>query len=142
VIKGKQDIHLLLFHVPAPMPPELLEFGGRERPDEERQTQVNLEQAQAAWREQVVRDAQPVFAATTAVLREAQVPEQAIETHICTPPAEQELDTSILEAAREHACQTIVVGRESYSWLQELFQTHIADKLLQKSQGLTVWVVT
>lgn len=57
------------------------------------------------------------------------------------PPAEQSLDTSILQAARAHDCYTVVVGRESYSWLRELFQGHVADKLMQQTDGRTLWIV-
>jgi K+-sensing histidine kinase KdpD len=69
------------------------------------------------------------------------VPVQAVATLVVTPVPGEELDTCILDVARQQACGTIVVGRASFSWWQEVFKEHIADKLVTKSQGLTLWVV-
>jgi K+-sensing histidine kinase KdpD len=49
--------------------------------------------------------------------------------------------TNILEGARANQCGTVVVGRQSFSWLQELFQHHIGEELIRRGQGLAIWVV-
>jgi K+-sensing histidine kinase KdpD len=46
-----------------------------------------------------------------------------------------------LTAARAHECSTVVVGREAFSWLKELFQAHVADKLIPQAGDLTLWIV-
>jgi nucleotide-binding universal stress UspA family protein len=138
---GNKEFQILLFHVPAPMLPRLLEFGGAEDPRQEQRAETELRKAQAAWVEKIEKAAQPIFARAKSILRQAQVPEEAVNTQLLTPPAEEDLDTSILEAARANGCGTIVVGRESFSWMQELFQTHVAEKLLRQAQHLAVWIV-
>lgn len=140
-MEGRSDVRLHLFHVPAPMPPKLLEFGGREHPEQERQSAAALQQAQDDWRHDAETKAQPLFAEARALFSQAKVPDQMVESQLCTPAPEQDLDTSILEAARLSACRTIVVGRESFSWLRELVQQHLADRLMQHGEGFTLWVV-
>jgi nucleotide-binding universal stress UspA family protein len=141
VTGGNTGFQILLFHIPAPMPPGLLEFGGAEDPRQERRAEAELRGAQAAWVEKVEKKAQLIFARATAILRQAQVPEEAVKTQLFTPPAEQDLDTSILEAARVNECGTVVVGHKSFSWLKELFQAHVAEKLMERAQHLAVWIV-
>ena len=47
----------------------------------------------------------------------------------------------LLDAAREQSCETVVLGRNALSWSRELFHHHIADELIRKAEGYTVWVV-
>jgi hypothetical protein len=71
----------------------------------------------------------------------AYIAEQDVKTLLFTPSAEQSLEASILMAARAHECSTVVVGREAFSWLKELFQAHVADKLIPQAGDLTLWIV-
>lgn len=36
---------------------------------------------------------------------------------------------------------TIVVGRQSFSRLRDLFHYHVANELVRKGQGFSIWVV-
>jgi len=74
-------------------------------------------------------------------LPKAAVPEWAVETQIATPVSGEALDATILEAAQQAQCGTVVVGRTAFSWLQELWHAHLADTLLQQAKGCTLWVV-
>jgi nucleotide-binding universal stress UspA family protein len=141
IIAGQPDFRVILFHVPAPIPPRYLEFGGRERPLEEEHAQTALYTARDSWIEQAKRMAQPVFARAQTLLRREAVPEQAVETQIAAPVSGQTLDVSILEEAQRAQCGTVVVGRTSWSWLQELWQQHVAEKLLPEAQGLALWII-
>ena len=141
MVQGKPEVEILLFHVAAPMPPELLEFGGRENPAAEQGAEVRLHHAQDVWRAQVTREVQPVIARAQSFLRDRAVPEHAVATQIATPPSGEALDTTILEAARQEHCGTIVVGRTAFSWWHALVRQHLADTLLQQGQGLALWVV-
>jgi nucleotide-binding universal stress UspA family protein len=141
MVDGRSEFHILLFHVPASMPPQLLEFGGAEVPAREERAEAELSAARAAWLEEVAKAAQPIFARAKTRLREARIAEGDVETLLFTPSAEQSLETSILTAARAHECGTVVVGREAFSWLKELFQTHVADKLIRQADDLTLWIV-
>jgi K+-sensing histidine kinase KdpD len=74
-------------------------------------------------------------------LRDAHIAEEAIKTERLIPPDEHSLEASMLEVARAHECNTVVVSRKAFSWVKELFQTHVADKLLPQAHDLTLWIV-
>ena len=141
MLGGMKAFTIVLFHVPASMPPQLLEFGGAENPAKEQRAEAELRATRAAWVEEVTRAAQPIFARAKTRLREAYIAEEAVKTQLAVPPAEHSLEASILEAARAYDCRTVVVGREAFSWLKELFQAHVADKLIQQADDLTFWIV-
>lgn len=141
IVGGRREFHILLLHVPTPMPPQLLEHGGAENPAQARRAQAELRTAQGELLEEMATMAQPIFARAQNRLREAHIAAENVKTELFMPPAEQTLDTSILQAARAHDCHTIVVGKEAFSWLRELFQGHMADKLVQQADGRTLWIV-
>jgi nucleotide-binding universal stress UspA family protein len=141
MLSGAPDVQVCLLHVPAPVPPELLEHGGSEDPVEERQIEAHLDHAQATWEDRMQADIQPLFDKAHAILRAAQIPDHAVETHIAASVSGHDLDTCILEAAHTHRCDTVVVGRAAFSWLREKFQEHVADKILRQDDRVTLWVV-
>lgn len=141
MIRGSHAFRIILLHVPASMPPKLLEFGGEEDPVEEQKAQGELKESQDAWSERYEKAAQPIFARAQTILYEAQVPESIVTTRLFVPPPERDLDASIVSVAQAEGCGTIVVGREAFSWLKELFQKHVADKLLEHDHKFTLWVV-
>jgi nucleotide-binding universal stress UspA family protein len=51
------------------------------------------------------------------------------------------LVSEILEAARAEGCDTIVVGREVFTGLDKIFRRHVADDLIRRGAGHTLWVV-
>lgn len=133
--------HIILLHVLRPVPPELLEHGGDEDPQAERHIEAEQDAAQAAWRQQAIQASQPIFDKALAILKQANLPEQAIETRIYAPVPEQDIATAIAEVARDNACGTVVVGRSSYAWLREVMHIHVADKLQQQDRPFQIWVV-
>ena len=141
--KIDQNAHtqIILLHVAGPIPPKLLEFGGSEDPAEEEQREAQLETAQALWLEQVEHAAQPIFKRAESILAAAHIPAQAIETRTEPLLPGQDLATVIRDAAQDHACDTVVVGRSSFSWWQALSQKHIADTLSRDHSGFALWVV-
>jgi nucleotide-binding universal stress UspA family protein len=126
---------------PRRCPPQFLESGGAEHPTQAQRAEAELRTARAAWVEEVTRAAQPIFAGAKTRLRAAHIAEEAVKTQLFMPPAEHSLEASILEAARAHDCSTVVVSRAAFSWLKELFQAHVADKLIQQADDLTLWIV-
>jgi nucleotide-binding universal stress UspA family protein len=141
MLDGMKELRIVLFHVPASMPPRLLEFGGAENPAQEQRAEAELSAAQARLTAAVESAAQPIFVRAKTRLRDAHMAEEAITTALFMPPGERSLDTSILEAARLHGCSTVVVGRTAFSWLGELFQGHVADKLMEQASDFTLWIV-
>ena len=141
LLSGKKGFRVRLFHVPKPLPPGLLEFPGSENPQEEQRLDAAEKAARAHWLEAAEKAAQPVFTKANAILRKANVPAPALETQLAPAESGQDVVGAILEEARRSACRTVVVGRESFSWLHELFQHHVGDELIRRGHGLTIWVV-
>lgn len=133
-------VQILLLHVAGPIPPKLLEFGGSEDPAEEEKREAQLKTAQTRWLQQAERAAQPIFQKAESILAAAHIPAQAIETRTASLLPGQDLATVIREAAQTHACDTVAVGRSSFSWWQALSQQHVSDTLGQDPHDFTLWV--
>jgi nucleotide-binding universal stress UspA family protein len=137
-IVGKhRHVRLHLLHV-APILPELLEFGGSENPQVKDNSEAELAKSRLDFLEDL---AQAVFAQAQAILDHAGVPASAVNTHFLTTINAEDVIQNLLEVAQTNACDTIVVGRRSHSWLRELVHHHVADELVRKGEGFTIWVV-
>jgi K+-sensing histidine kinase KdpD len=53
----------------------------------------------------------------------------------------EDLPDEILKAAQQAGCDTIVVGRNSFPWVKEIFADHLGDELEKNSQGISVAVI-
>jgi len=82
-----------------------------------------------------------VFENAISTLTRAGLPPNAIRRIARQLVNHEDLTDDILKLAQENACQTIVVGRSSFSWFQETFHRHLADELVRKATGVTIWVV-
>lgn len=65
----------------------------------------------------------------------------ALLTCRCAAAGETPSCRLYLTTARDAGCGTIVVGRESFSWVMESFHSHVSDELVQEGQGLAIWIV-
>jgi nucleotide-binding universal stress UspA family protein len=137
IIGGHRHFLVHLFHI-APIPPKLLEFGGSENGQLEDEREAEISEARVRYLEDV---AQAVFAKARAILQHAGVPVEAVKTHVVSTTSREDVIRNLLEAAQTNTCDTIVVGRQSHSWLRELVQPHLADELVRKAAGFTIWVV-
>lgn len=141
LMKGRRDIRVLLLHVPKPIPPKLLEFGGSDNPTEENTSEAALQNARTDWIEREQQAAAPMFARARAVLQEAGVREELVETQIVERNPNESIDSAILEVAQEKHCGTVVVGYAAFSWFHEHLHPHLAEVLLQKATGIAIWIV-
>jgi len=141
IIRGNQNCRVVLLHVPGPMPSKMLQHADTGRSRAAEQAPASRTDSDAAWRQEVARMIQPVFTRAQAVLRQSHIPDHAVQTQISMPMSGHNLDMGILEAAQQHACGTIVVGRGTFSWLREFVEPHVADKLIQAEHGEAIWVV-
>jgi nucleotide-binding universal stress UspA family protein len=131
----------LLLHIATPVPPALLEFGGRENPAEEITEAVSLQNARSDWSGSEQLAAAPMFTRARALLHKAGVPEEVVHTQTVVGNPNESLDSAILDIANEKHCGTVVVGYAAFSWFQEHLHRHLADALLQKAAGIAIWVV-
>ncbi len=141
IISGKQDLEVCLLHMLPPTPPQLREFRGSEDPEVEEQLDRDMHVVCERWTREAENAARPVFENATSILTRAGVPPNSIRPIARQLVNHEDLTDDILKLAEENACQTIVVGRSSFPWFKETFHRHLADKLVKKAIGVTIWVV-
>jgi len=93
------------------------------------------------WTQDADNAAQALLQKATSLLSRAGVQPDSMETLVHQSVNHEDLIDDILEAAKEKKCQTIVVGRSSFSWIKEMLNRHLADELVRKASGVTIWVV-
>ena len=140
-LRGRRGPRVCLAHAFPPIPPRLCEFGGAETPEEEERQEARLKEAQQRWMAVTKETAQRVFDGTRARLRKAGLAAGAIETQFLEAADGRDICGEILEAARARRCSTVVVGREPVSWLRELMRDDLAEEIVRRGKGLTIWVV-
>lgn len=134
------DVHL--FHAAGPLPPQLLESPGAERPQAEERTEQQQARQQNLWFERTRDELEPQFAAAKARLVAANVPPRRIRSHLRVLNQREDLVPEMIKAARDNHCGTIVVGRNSYSWLREQVRAHVSEKLIEDTPSLAICVVS
>ncbi len=139
---GRSDLSIRLLHVLPPLPPSLREFGGSEDPQEEARLSAELREAQRRWTENATRSARPGIDRAITRLVEHGFTAQQVSAEVCQPVQDRDdVVQVILETARERDCGTIVVGRRTLPWWQELFAHHVSEELVRKAEQCAVWVV-
>jgi nucleotide-binding universal stress UspA family protein len=133
------QVHLL--HVLPPVPPRFREHGGAGSPAEEQALGDELEVDRDDWAREQVNLSQPLFAEAESILAEAGLATKALEEECRLPTGPEQLSEICVKAAQAAGCDTIVVGRKSFSWLGELWHQHLCHEIVQRAGGLTVWIV-
>lgn len=143
VLGHRRGFRVCLAHFLRPLPPILMEFGGAENPDKERQLDVQLHRDQQQWIDTAKREAGPALSWARSRLRQAGLPATSLSTQFSDPVHEQDsASDEILEFARRNSCRTIVVGRRSLSWLKRITAgKDLAEKLVERGKSLTIWIV-
>lgn len=141
MIGRRRGYAVYLFHVLPPFPPGLLEHGGSENPDTEKQLEEQMRDKQARWLAEAKRTSQSLLDKAKAILHDAGVPARAITSQFYAPISGENLISDILLTAQTDHCDTIVVGRETFSGLQRVFRHHVADDLIRRGHNHTIWVV-
>ena len=133
VASRRRDFRISLAHaVPSP-PSELIEFRGAEK--------VRLRAYKRRWISVVEMTEQRALDRANAVLRRGGIAGKAIEAHYCNLVDASRATNEILELARLRKCDTVVIGRDSLSWLGELIHGDPAEELVRQGKGFTIWVV-
>jgi hypothetical protein len=130
-----------LIHILEPVAPEFRESRGAETTAGEETVEGELRQKQARQMERSKQEARPILEEAKSILIEAGVLAEAVLTDSSVFFNRDDLAKELLTTARAAGCGTIVVGRESFSWIKESFQSHVSDELVQEGQGLAIWIV-
>jgi len=143
VLGHRRGFEVCLAHFLPPLPPILLEFGGSENPDKERQLDTQLQRDQQQWIESARKKAEPALSWARGRLRKAGLPATSLTSQFSDPAHEQDsVSQEILELARRNQCRTIVVGQRSLSWFKRIIaRKDLAEKLTKQGKDFTFWIV-
>jgi nucleotide-binding universal stress UspA family protein len=129
----RRDFRVCLAHALPSPPPEQVEFRGEER--------ARLQAYKRRWISVVEMTEQKTLDRANKVLRRGGFGKGAIEAHYCNLVDASRATQEILSLARARKCDTVVIGRESLSWLGELIHGDPAEELVRQGKGFTIWVV-
>lgn len=87
------------------------------------------------------KKAQRALGMATATLRREGVSAGALDIQFSEAVEGLGAPERVLELARARRCDTVIVGRESMSWFRELMHDNLADELVRRGKGYTIWVV-
>jgi len=133
VASRRRDFRICLAHALPSPPPELVEFRGAEK--------ARLRAYKRRWISVVEMTEQRALNRANEVLRRGGVAEKAIEAHYCNLVDASRATQEILSLARLRNCDTVVIGRDSLTWLGELIHGDPAEELVEQGKGFTIWVV-
>ena len=117
-------------------------IGGAEDPQKEEKLGKELKREQKRWLSVARRKARDVFRVARIVLPRRGVPGSLMKTTTIYLPEGQDPVDTLLEMAAVHRCHTIVIGRHHVSRFQELFGGDLAEKLVRRVHGPTIWVTS
>jgi nucleotide-binding universal stress UspA family protein len=123
VASRRRDFRICLAHALPSPPPELVEFRGTEK--------ARLRAYKHRWISVIGMTEQRALDRANAALRRGGVAEKAIEAHYCNLVDASRATQEILSLARSRKCGTVVIGRDSLSWLGELIHGDPAEELVR-----------
>jgi nucleotide-binding universal stress UspA family protein len=142
VICGHKAFEITLFHV-CFAPPDLLEHGGSEDPEKEREMGVLLHEKLSRWTEMCRGWIQAdVFDSAKKVLRDRGVSDEmvTVRTKVCSQ-AQADVGSSIIQEARDGGYDAVVLGRRGASFRREFLFGSIASRVIHHLDGCAVWIV-
>ncbi len=141
MMAGKPSVEVHLLHVLPPVPPQLREHGGARSAAEEDALSAQLKVDRDDWAREQINLSQPLFEEAEYILAEAGLATRTFEEECRLPTGTEQLSEICVKAARSAGCNTIVVGRKSFSWLGELWHQHLCHEIVRRGEGFAVWVV-
>lgn len=138
LLRDVRTVQITLFHVLKQMPPELLEHGRSENPEDEVRLAAELQQDQESWvRAESVME-YPIFVQSLELLGKTGFPLDHVTLKF---GHEDDIAQTIFDEARTGAYGTIVISRQGSNGMKRFFGGSITDLLLRDTSGYTLWVV-
>lgn len=138
LLRETPDVSITLFHVLNPMPRELMEHGGSENPDMERQLGEQLRKDQQEWMQREETIEYPILERAFERLRETGFPTERVTLKLGY--AGDIVDT-ILDEVRAGGYGTLVVTKHGQPGAAHLFSSNIADRLSRDLSSVALWVI-
>lgn len=101
----------------------------------------DLKARQRRWISAAKRASQRGLDEARGILRKAGLASGVVQALFCEPGEGRETANAILNMARGCRCGTVVVGRQSVSWLHELFSQELSEELLRHGKGFCIWAI-
>lgn len=145
IVGDRPGFQVLVYHRLPALPPRLREHGGSSDPERETELGRELARLIAEWVSGLEAEFEPAMRRSRAALREAGVPDAAIELLLDRDvfPGEGLCD-ALIRVARQRQCHTIAVSREhvhAIESIDELLRRHTGDQLVRSGEGFAVWVI-
>ena len=102
---------------------------------------VDLKAEQHRWISAAKKASQKSLDEARAILRTAGISAGTVKALSYEPGENQDAADIILNMARGSHCRTVVVGRQSVSWFQELFSEQLSDELHRRGKEFSVWAI-
>jgi nucleotide-binding universal stress UspA family protein len=134
VLRNADGVMIYPLHVLGPVPPELGGASGATPTESQRDIQ-------AAWMTAARADARPLLERARSALENCGIPADAIKPRTTEVSSGDDVAEAIVIGARSLGCGTVVVGRDSISWVPQLFYRHIAETVARDAGGMAVWIV-
>lgn len=139
-VLGQADAHVRLLHVLPTAPLARTEVPrsrvpAREQAGRRADPFVRIPAMERA------KQAHPLLERMRAILLEEGLGEDQLELDFHAPAPEESVPRVLLEQARQHDCDTIVVGYRKLPWHRELFYKHVGSWLVRHAREHAVWVI-
>lgn len=141
MMAGQPSVEVHLLHVLPPVPPRLREHRGAGSATEEDALGAKLKLERDDWEQEQISQTRPLFEQAERIMADAGLATSMFEEECRLPTDSEQLSEICVKAARNAGCNTIVVGRESFSWLGEHWHQHLCHEIVRRGEGFTVWVV-
>lgn len=138
-VLGTDATHVRLLHVVPALPLERRDVPGFRAPAEGREART--EEAFGSKASARARRARPILERMRAVLLDEGFRDEQLELDLRAGAPEESVPRVVLEQARQHDCDTIVVGYRKLPWYRQLFYRHVGEWLVRHANEQTVCVV-
>jgi nucleotide-binding universal stress UspA family protein len=139
IMAGHPGAHVGLLHLE--LPPRMVEWGGSKNPRVEDEVSERRERDHRKMQKDAIEDGQALLKRLRSLLAEKAIDVIAQVVRFQEPLDSRHIARETLKMARERGYGTIVVARQSFAGLRRLFAHDVAEELVRRGEGVSVWVV-
>ncbi|MCW5798714.1 MAG: universal stress protein [Nitrospira sp.] len=138
LLRETPAVTITLFHVLNPMPRELMEHGGSENPDMERQLGEQLRKDQQEWMQTEETLEYPILERALDRLNETGFPTERVTLKLGYAG---DLVDTILDEVRAGGYGTLVLTKHGQPDAAHLFSSNATDRLSRELTGVALWIM-
>jgi nucleotide-binding universal stress UspA family protein len=139
MVRGRADFRVGLLHLE--LPPRMLEWGGSENPEIEDKVESERAEAFGQMEREKIEKAESLLQPLQEILTENGIDAAIRLVQFAEPLDSKSVASAVLATAKEHGCETVVVGRHSFLGWKRFFRHHVGEELVRIGEGITIWVV-